>query len=253
MKKTLIICLSIWIVAVAAVLAFQLFDARGILIILCSFFGLALLVFSLDFFVIIKIRKAYKKAAKEDKLPEAYSLFRKIEKMPLTEKERNLVLLNEELCLQWMGQTEKAAAIIDKMPLESLKGSMLTPGIYLRKDYALITGNKDLYEEVSAFQHAKSKEFTPEEKSEELSSRFYFSLLEGFIDPVNEDQAEAIFRSQASLGRIEKLEWQYIVLLEESIRHMPLIGLESFIQDSQGTWLADKGAGLAEKASEDLK
>ncbi|MCI2068897.1 MAG: hypothetical protein LKJ88_04910 [Bacilli bacterium] len=248
MKKTLIICSGIWLSVILICLIAGLFNAEGLFIALLTLIFLVMGVTLLDIIIQFKIRKAFLLCSNQGAYLDSLQALKKMEKWPLTKNEKDFLLLSEIVCLQLSGDPDKAPALKDKIPFESLKSKkMRYTWLMVMKDNALIKEDEDAYLSLDRIEREDRKAQEEALTKEEKESAFYFLLLKGQINRDEEEEVMSFLKEEASLGRAEDLFYRYIGLMIKLLRHQELIGLEAFIRDSQGTYLEEKGQELKEK------
>lgn len=248
MKKTLLICSAIWLVVILTCLIAGLFNAEGLFIALLCFIVLVMGVTLMDLIVQVKIKNAFLLCSQKGDYQASLAALRKMEKAPLTKNEKDFLLLSEIVCLQLSAHPEEALALKDKIPLESLKNKkMRYAWLMVMKDNALIREDEEAYLEFDRLEKADRKTQEEALTKEEKESAFYFLLLKGQINRDEEEEVMSFLKDEASLGRGEELFYRYVGFLMKLIRQQELVGLDSFIKDSQGTYLATKALEIKEK------
>lgn len=238
MKKVLIVVSSIWLVIIVSVLVGRLFSTEGLLIVLLSFLGLLIIVTVYDLLLLKKLSSFFKrKPEKGEDYEKLINDILSFKKKPLTKKES----FYADICLGdvyiAIGEAKKAEAILNVYPLEREKNPKKAESLLsLRKDLSIVTGDKETYLTLCE-KEKDDKRFIPDEANKK-ADLFYFSLLEGFVDSANEEEALETLKEYASESKVEEAFYLYNLHLVKKIRHQDLGSEEELKAKAEGTFIA---------------
>jgi len=252
MKKTLIICGSLYFTIIAVILIGRFFNVYGLLVGILSLLVLLVGLLGYELIQIIHIYKIISKLADTTKYIEVLRDVENLLKHPLTTSE--IFSLNETkaYALIYSNQLEKAKKFIETLEYptkNSMKLSVQRVKLTLRLELAQVEDNEEEYLETmnQMLKFEKNKKVVEYLNYDKTVMTYYFQLLKDFNQPSLEQEVSKIFeieekiqKTDGSIYYFSILFNRYVKLLALKVNQMPLYGLEELENEAKGTYLETK-------------
>ncbi len=238
-KFRLVIFLGILLGFLAFSLAIYYFGAKGVYA-LILFLVLAAIALTLsDLSVYKKLKRIFEKTWSSLDFEKGIAELKPLEKKRLNKNQQKLYFLYLYMFNLYAGNTDEAVQIREeRLPLSAFKGIKQQKAFYdILKDEALIRLDRDKFLEISEKETKELRLNEGEGAKDSLTSLFYFSLEEGFIDPKSEKEALEELEKEGESSLLDRAFYLYCSDKVRSIRHQKPIHKDELVRLSRKTFL----------------
>jgi len=252
MKKTLIICGSIYFTIISVILIGRFFNVYGLLTGILSLLALAAGLVIYEMAQLRRINKIICKLANTTDYLEVIKDADNLMKHPLTTREIFLLQEAKGYALIYSNQIEAAKKFIRELEYpskNSLKLNVERVKLTFREELAQFEDNeKDYFAALNQMiEFEKNKRVLEYLGYDKTVMTYYFQLLDDFNQPSLEKKVREIFKKEEEIQRKEGSIYyfsilfnEYVKLLALKVNQMPLNGLEELESKVKGTYLEEK-------------
>lgn len=239
-KFRLVVFLGILFGFVAFSLAIYYFQTRGVYALILFLVLLAAVLTVYDLSIYKKLKKIYENASSTLDFEGGIRALKAFEKKRLTKNQQKIYFLYLYIFLLYEGDVDTAVSIREeRLPFSLFKGIKQQKAYYdLLKDEALIRLDKEQFLEINEKERKELRLNEGEEASSTLTSLFFFSLEEGFIDPSEEKDALAELEKEGESSLLDRAFYLYCFEKCRALRHQKPENKDELVRLSKGTFLS---------------
>jgi len=256
MKKTLIICGSIYFTIISVILIGRFFDVYGLLV---GILSLLVIVFALVIYELVQLNSISKIIGRLADTTDYLEVIKDADNMmkhPLTTTEIFLLKETKAYALIFSNQIVSAKRFIQDVEYPSKKSlklrSMIVKLAFQLEIAQYEDNEKDYFDAMNQMlKIEKDKKSLVLLNYDKTVMTYYFQLLSDFNQPSLEKKVEKIFKIEEELQKKDGSVYlfsilfnEYVKLLALKVNQMPLNGIEELEMRVKGTYLEEKVENL---------